>query len=61
MFEVLVWRIFCIWLENILISEILYFWKLLVYSGPTVNDVYFSKFLKLLSWRQILKCILDVM
>ena len=37
------------------------FWKLLVYSRPTVNDVYSIKFLEVLPWRQILECISDVM
>ena len=37
------------------------FWKLLVYSRPTVNDVYFIKFLEVLSWRLILEYISNVM
>ena len=37
------------------------FWKLLVYFRPTINDVYFIKFLEVLSWRLILECISDVM
>ena len=36
------------------------FWKLLVYFRPTVNDVYFIKFLEVLPWWLILECILDV-
>ena len=37
------------------------FWKLLVYSRPAVNDVYFIKFLEVLPYRLILECISNVM